>query len=486
MASALIAGMRVKWRTWTACSAAVAVAAALLVAVGPDSADGAGRRWITDDQGRALVLNGLNTASSAKSEPDGMPWVKEADVAREKSRLGTNFVRFLIQWRNVEPRPGAYDEAYLDRVAERVRWYGERGYHVMLDMHQDVYGPRTKGNGAPAWATETDGLGVAEQEQWELKYIEPGTLRAFDHFWGTKEASRNLRARYAAAWAHVAARFRDDPAVIGYDLMNEPWGGSVQGPAFEAGPLAALYRRTIRAVRAVDRDSWIFVEPEAVSSNWGLPSGLPYLKDPRGSGDEARIAYAPHVYPLPMDLGGGYTGDTRAWVKRTLGSWRAQTERTARRLDAPVLIGEYGLDATLPGALDYVREVRRIADEMGAGTAYWSSDPGTWAPWERTKSGRLTPTKLLPVLDRPTPLAVAGTPQSYGWDAKSRTLSVSWSGGTEGSGGTEVYLPARDFPKGGRVSGGEVVSWDAKSRVLVVSSGPGSHRVRITPVPDAD
>ncbi|WP_406507057.1 cellulase family glycosylhydrolase [Streptomyces sp. NBC_00212] len=466
--------MRLRAIRWAAAGATAAVAAALLVAVGPAEAGpahtAAGHRWITDDQGRALVLTGLNTASSAKSRPDGLPWIKEADVQRESDALGSDFVRFLIQWRNVEPRPGEYDDGYLAQVAERVRWYGARGYRVMLDLHQDVYGPKVKGNGAPAWATENEGLPVAEQSQWELKYIEPGTVRAFDNFWGTRKASRDLRAHYAAAWAHVAARFADDPAVLGYDLMNEPFGGSVQGPAFEAGPLAALYRQTIGAIRKADHDSWIFVEPEAVSANWGLPSGLPYLKDPRGDGRDARIAYAPHLYPLPMDLGGGYTGDAGKWVDRTLTSWREQTEKTAKRLGAPVLIGEYGLDTTLPGALPYVAKVRAMADAMGAGTAYWSNDPGSWAPWDQN----LKPTPLLPVLDRPQPRAIAGDPVAYAWDEPSRTLSVSWRKGEGVRGDTEVYLPARFFPGGGVVTGDGVAgAWDPKSRILHVTSRSG-------------
>ncbi|MFG2717360.1 cellulase family glycosylhydrolase [Streptomyces sp. NPDC048416] len=471
---------------WTAAGTAAAVAVALLVAVGPAGAGpahtAAGHRWITDDQGRALVLTGLNTASSAKSRPDGLPWIKETDVRRESDELGSDFVRLLIQWRNVEPAPGAYDDGYLDAIAERVRWYGARGFHVMLDLHQDVYGPAVKGNGAPAWATEAEGLPVAERGQWELKYIEPGTVRAFDNFWGTRTASRDLRAHYAAAWAHVAARFADDPAVLGYDLMNEPFGGSVQGPAFEAGPLAALYRRTITAVREVDHDSWIFVEPEAVSANWGLPSGLPYLADPRGTGDRARISYAPHLYPLPMDLGGGYTGDSARWVDRTLASWREQTEKTARRLGAPVLIGEYGLDIKLPGALRYVEKVRTMAQDMGAGTAYWSNDPGPWAPWDHN----LRRTPLLPVLDRPEPRAIAGDPVAYTWDEPSRTLAVRWRPEPGVRGDTEVYLPARFFPRGGVVTGGTQNGWDAKSRILRVASGAGGAgevSVRIRPRP---
>ena len=129
-------------------------------------------------------------------------------------------------------------------------------------------------------------------------------------------------------------------------------------------------------------------------------------------------------------------------MDRTLASWREQTEKTARRLGAPVLIGEYGLDITLPGALRYVDKVRAMADAMGAGTAYWSNDPGSWAPWDQS----LRPTPLLPVLDRPQPRAIAGDPVAYGWDEASRTLSLRWRPQAGVRGDTEVHLPARFFP----------------------------------------
>ena len=74
--------------------------------------------YLTDDAGRSLILRGFNTASSAKSAPDGMPKFTEADLEREHADMGTNFVRFLISWRSVEPEPGQYDQKYLDRVDE--------------------------------------------------------------------------------------------------------------------------------------------------------------------------------------------------------------------------------------------------------------------------------------------------------------------------------------------------------------------------------
>ncbi len=53
--------------------------------------------------------------------------------------------------------------------------------------------------------------------------------------------------------------------------------------------------------------------------------------------------------------------------------------RTAEELgDVPIILGEFGLDTTTPGAREYIDRVYAAAREIGAGVAYWSSDPGTW------------------------------------------------------------------------------------------------------------
>ena len=72
------------------------------------------------------------------------------------------------------PTPGAFDEAYVARVREAVGWARAHDLYVVVDMHQDAWGPpsaRRAGetclpgfepaigwDGAPAWATITDGL----------------------------------------------------------------------------------------------------------------------------------------------------------------------------------------------------------------------------------------------------------------------------------------------------------------------------------------
>ncbi|MFC9786216.1 cellulase family glycosylhydrolase [Rhodococcus sp. NPDC127528] len=439
--------------------------------------------YLTDDQGRALVLRGFNTASSAKSTPDGMPEFTEAQLDREHADMGTNFVRFLISWRSVEPEPGRYDQAYLDRVEERVGWYAERGYHVMLDMHQDLYSGaitpdgRT-GNGAPAWATYLDGLPVGTHDMWEQYYLDPGVIRAFDNFWNTTGAHPELADHYANAWRAVAERFAGNPAVVAYDLMNEPYGGTLQGPAFEAGPLTALYQRSADAIRQVDANKWVCVAPQAMGVNWGTPSGLGPVTD-RRDGDP-RIAYCPHIYPLPMDLGGGYEGTSRSLVDATIDSWRDHTLRTARALgDAPIILGEFGLDTTLPGALEFVDRMYATAAEMGAGVSYWSRDPGDWGPYEEDGTAR----NLVAALDTPYPRAVAGTPTD--WTAAPDRLELTFRPNPSVTAPTEIYLPRSGFPAGVHVAGAQVQDWNPQTRLLTLR-GPGasdSVTVTVTPAP---
>ncbi|MEU1722366.1 cellulase family glycosylhydrolase [Nonomuraea sp. NPDC005692] len=434
-------------------------------------------RYVTDDRGRALILHGFNTAGSAKGAPDALPELTPDDIDREYRDMGTNFVRFLIQWRAVEPSPGTYDTKYLDKVAERVRWYSDRGYQVMLDMHQDLWGngitpTGVAGNGAPGWATHTDGLPVAtEHFTWEMYYLEPGVIRAFDHFWNTTGEHPELMDHYAKAWAAVAARFKDVPGILGYDLMNEPWGGSVQGAAFETGPLATLYRKSIDRIRAVDQDSWIFLEPQAVGVNWGLPSSLPRFDDPRGG--PPRIAFAPHVYPLPLDLGDDYTASSKEWTDRTLGWWRENIARTAERMGAPVLLGEFGLDMTRPGASDLVRKVQGLSDEVGTGMAYWSRDADPWGPYDVKGKATALPGAYV----RAYPRAIGGVPVSVTYGEN--RLQVVFDANETGP--TEIYLPERGFPNGARVDGG-TAAWNAAKRILTVTTKT-SGRVVLTVTP---
>ena len=81
----------------------------------------------------------------------------------------------------------------------------------MLDFHQDLYNERFQGEGWPDWAVQDDGLPAEPKAGFPANYlVMPALQRAFDHFWANDPGPGGvgLQDRYAAAWAHVAARFR--------------------------------------------------------------------------------------------------------------------------------------------------------------------------------------------------------------------------------------------------------------------------------------
>ena len=117
--------------------------------------------------------------------------------------------------------------------------------YVILDMHQDLYGERFGSDGAPVWATRDDGLPYEPVSPWWLNYLAPAVRAAFSNLWNDGD----LQQHYFNTWARVAARFAGHPAVIGYDLMNEPYFGNENPFTFEAEKLAPFYRKATEAIR---------------------------------------------------------------------------------------------------------------------------------------------------------------------------------------------------------------------------------------------
>jgi endoglycosylceramidase len=138
-----------------------------------------------------------------------------------------NCIRLAIFWDGLEPQPGHFDRAYLGRIAQQVEWAKAQGLHVLLDMHQELDSVKFS-DGAPAWATLDEGQPYTPTTLWsDAYYASPAVQAALDHFWSNSAAPDGvgLEEHYARVWQFVAQRFHDEPAVIGYDLMNEPFPG---------------------------------------------------------------------------------------------------------------------------------------------------------------------------------------------------------------------------------------------------------------------
>lgn len=402
-----------------------------------------GMKFISDEYGRQLILHGLNTSSSAKSTPDRMPWIVESDVEREATEFGFNFVRYLIFWDIIEPEKGKLNSAYLDEVQRRVEWYTDRGMYVMLDMHQDIYSSEFSGDGAPAWAIRADGasMDVTMDGPWWLKNISPAVINSWKNFWEYTN-HKDLQDHYIGMWQFVAERFKSNPRVIGYDLMNEPWAGDlvkafITGD-FERNQLTAFYNRIIPAMREVDQEKYLFFEPAPAPVTFGMPSHLRKIEDAIPNN---RLVYAPHVYPLATHEGNPYGGKD----KKNVRDWhRERKKEVLKHGGIPLLCGEFGLSPTVKDFDVYLKEITDIFDQNLWHWAYWSNDRGGWSPLNADR----TESVILPHLVRAYPKATAGRIESFSYDPEEYVFEMKYISSSSIDMPTEIFIPKRYYING--------------------------------------
>jgi endoglycosylceramidase len=354
--------------------------------------------------------------------------------------------------------------------------------------------------------------------------------RAYDHFWANDPGPGGvgLQDRYAAAWRHVAKRFRSKPWLLGYDLFNEPWPGSVWTtcanpvgcPLFDGGPLTSFSKKMISSVREVNGRKLIWYEPNVIFN-----SGADTHHGDTGD-DSTGMSF--HIYCLPeaFSIPGLPPEACDALERLVLTNAEEQTDRTGDAL----LISEFG-------ATDNLETIGRIveaSDDSMVSWQYWHycacDDPTTSGPGvqavvidaHQPPTGSNVKEAKLDVLARAYPRTVAGTPQNYDFNEETRRFELSLS--TTGPGGqsfvptdvkpkkkkkgkrkrkkgrkgtasafptsfvtvpastpqTEVFLPERHYPKGYEVDvdGGGIASAPG-ARLLRIAACPDRKRVSV-------
>jgi endoglycosylceramidase len=459
-----------------ACALALAACAPATAAAAPTLPLGHAGRWITDAEGRVVNLHGINMVyKRAPYAPDAVGFGD--DDAAFLASEGFNAVRVGVIYKAVEPEPGVYDDAYLDRIRATVDMLAAHGIVALLDFHQDMYNERFQGEGWPDWAVMDDGLPAAPQSGFPNNYLlMPALQRAFDHFFADDGA---LQDHYAAAWAHVARRFRDAPNLLGYELLNEPWPGTAWQdcinptgcPAGDA-KLEAFDRRVLAAIRAADPRGLVWHEP-FVLFNQGAGTSVKALGD-------ANVGFAFHDYCLTAERQGSEQSCARADDL----VFQHALDRVASTKEA-LLLTEFGATE----AKSVLTPMVQRADRTMVSWTEWHycgcQDPTTSGPGDkqaivldpaRPPAGDNLKTVTLDQLVRPYPQVVAGTPES--WSYANGTFSARWIAAT---GESEIALPARVYPDGyaAQVMGGAIASKKGE-RVLRVTACPGVPEVAVT------
>lgn len=383
--------------------------------------------FLRDSLGRIVVLRGVNLSTEHK-KPPYVGWHKAADF-QKLSGWGFHSVRFLISWAALAPKPGVFDDNYLNEVEIRLNWAREAGLSVVLDMHQDVFGEGFGHNGAPRWACDEAKYAEHKKlEPWFLQYASPPVRDCFDRLW-TDPA---LISAFVSAWRRVAERFASRPEVLGFDILNEPSPGNADLRDFEADLLLPFYLRVIDEVRQAAPHWVAFVEPSN-TRNLGIPTKLPTL-------DRANVVYAPHSYDALAEQGKGFDPAHRAALLMNV----SELADEARRMNAALWIGEYGGNEQHPGITEYMDAQYDAAALAGAGSMYWDGSRGPgYGLFENDGTEK---TKLFSALVRPYPRYVSGNALSFSFDENTSCMTTTYE--PTGTAPTVLFVPKTVYPNG--------------------------------------
>lgn len=189
-------------------------------------------------------------------------YITQEDIAYIK-KSGFNHVRIPFHYKLFTSDDYLNGEnkgfVYLDRLIE---WCSKEGLWVLLDMHC-----------APGGQTG---------DNIDDSYGYPFLLESI---W-----AQDLTV---SIWRKIAERYKNNPTVLGYDLLNEPIAHYFSSNENLNKSLEPLYKRITKAVREVDAKHLIFYGGAQWNTNFGV-FGEPF---------DMKAVYTFHKYWMPVNQG---------------------------------------------------------------------------------------------------------------------------------------------------------------------------------------
>ncbi|MEO1586076.1 MAG: cellulase family glycosylhydrolase, partial [Bacteroidota bacterium] len=238
--------------------------------------------------------------------------VQKIDIDSLKS-WGFNSVRLPMHYNlytlPIEDEPVQGQHTWLTKGFELtdsvISWCKQNEMYVVLDLHA-----APGGQGYDAGISDYDDT---KPSLWE---------------------SKANRDKMVALWKRLAERYKDEPWVAGYDLLNEPnWnlpGGTL---------LRQLYVEVTDSIRTVDADHIIFIE-----GNW-FANDFTGLTPPWDN----QMVYSPHKYWSLNDRG------SIQWVLTIRNNF-----------NRPLYLGESGENSNV-----WFRDAIRLLEDNNIGWAWW-------------------------------------------------------------------------------------------------------------------
>lgn len=425
-----------------------------------------------DSDGNEVILSGINLVCKDKAK-GYVEDVDETDFKHFKD-LGFNLIRFGLIWDGVEPNPLEYDVDYLEKLKAQIKLAEKYGLYVFLDMHQDLYSVLYS-DGAPEWATITEGLPHLTGDVWSDAYlISPAVNKALDNFWSNYQVNGiGLQDYYCDMWKFVADYFKDCDNIIGFDIMNEPYPGSIgqeilgsivygyaqkfmpdtelssdelsqlwfqdetrvqiladmanmdiyselltyaYAPnfAFEKDILTPFFDKATQKIAEADSEKFIMTGT-SYFCNMAIESGIQRLPNAKNQ------VYAPHGYDLIVD-----TNHYDIYNQDRVDLIFSTHKKVQDRLNTPTIVGEWGAFTNHPITYELTKDLIEIFEANLWSNTYWCWYKG----YEQHP--------YVKALHRAYPQAVSGELLSYHYDFEKKTFKMEF---TPTDGKTVIFYP---------------------------------------------
>jgi endoglucanase len=346
------------------------LAAGLWIAAGPEQALAAGEGFwstsgakIVDASGNVVRITGANWFGFETSNlmPHGIWSVNYKSILDKTKAMGLTVLRLpysddimanqLVPGVNTYANPDLAGITTLGLMDKIVAYAGQLGIRIILDRHRPDSSQQSK-----LWYTAT----VSE-------------------------------ATWIANMKTLAARYRGNPTVVGFDLHNEPHADGTEpastGACWGCGDVARDWRlaaeRGGNAVLASNPDLLIVVEGVSCPSG-GIPNYYDNLPDPTCGWWGGNLSQA-GAYPVRLtnpaklvysahDYGMSVSGQQPWFLDPTFPAtlapfWDSQWGYLVKQNIAPVLVGEFG--STLVDPKDQGRQTN------GMSWTYWCLNPNS-------------------------------------------------------------------------------------------------------------
>jgi aryl-phospho-beta-D-glucosidase BglC (GH1 family) len=311
------------------------------------------------------------------------------DDIKFMASLGANVLRVPMNYRHFEDdqEPFQYKDAAFKRLDWVIATCKKHGLYTILDLHS-----------AQGW----------QNPDWHSDNPSPLAL-----LWTHK----SFQDRVAGLWQAIAARYKNEPAVAGYNILNEPVCG-VKGAFPRVNALLA------KAIRKVDKKHVLFVEGNWFSRDF---SEMDPKLDPN-------TVFSSHNYTEAGFSVGPYPGKSNGvlYDRARMDQEFLWSNEFMMKYKVPTWVGEFG---AIYRGTKFDQDRLRVVDDQIAG---FDSHGVSWTLWTYKDIGMMGTAYV-----RPDSEWMRRTQRIR--DLKSRLGCDTWGQLTKSAGPTTVLALGKAF-----------------------------------------